>query len=87
MALERFFRRKRPTKGDDDNSPAGLWLKCESCNAQVYRKDLIANYYVCTECGHHYRMPVDARVSLLADEGTFQQWSGEVWPVDGFGRR
>jgi acetyl-CoA carboxylase carboxyl transferase subunit beta len=82
MALERFFRRKRPTKGDDDNSPAGLWLKCESCNAQVYRKDLVANHYVCTECGHHYRMPVDARVSLLTDEGTFQQWSGEVWPVD-----
>ena len=35
MALERFFRRNRPTRGDDDNSPAGLWLKCDDCNAQV----------------------------------------------------
>ena len=82
MALERFFRRKRPTKGDDDNSPAGLWLKCESCEAQIYRKDLRANWYLCPECSHHYRLPAEMRVDLLVDEGTFNQWSGEVQPSD-----
>ncbi len=40
MALERWFRRKRPTRADDDPSPAGLWLKCEDCSAQIYRKDV-----------------------------------------------
>lgn len=78
MALERLFRRNRPTRKEDDNSPAGLWLKCDSCNAQIYRKDLVANLHVCPECGHHYRMPVDARIGMLADEGTFEQWSGEI---------
>ncbi len=82
MTLERWFRRKKPTKGDDDSSPVGLWLKCESCNAQIYRKDLVANLYVCPECKHHYRMPVDARLSLLIDEGSFEQWSGSVQAVD-----
>lgn len=82
MALERFFRRNRPTKGDDDNSPSGLWMKCESCGAQIYRKDLVANQYVCPECDFHYRMPVDQRISLLADEGTFEQWSGDIAPED-----
>lgn len=82
MALERFFRRNRPTRGDDDNSPSGLWLKCESCGAQIYRKDLVANLFVCPECGHHYRMPVDARIELLADEGTFERWSGSLAPED-----
>jgi acetyl-CoA carboxylase carboxyl transferase subunit beta len=82
MALERFFRRKRPTKGDDDNSPAGLWLKCENCDKQIYRKDLVANFYCCPECTHHYRMPVEARVDLLADPNTFEQWSGQIRPVD-----
>ncbi len=82
MALERFFRRKRPTKGDDDNSPAGLWLKCENCDKQIYRKDLVANFYTCPECTHHYRMPVEARVELLADPNTFEQWSGAIQPVD-----
>lgn len=82
MALERFFRRNRPTKGDDDNSPSGLWLKCDACGSQIYRKDLLANKYVCPECQFHYRMPVDARIGLLADEGTFEQWSGELAPED-----
>lgn len=82
MALERLFRRNRPTRKEDDNSPAGLWLKCDSCNSQIYRKDLIANLYVCPECSHHYRMPVSARIDMLADEGTFEQWSGDIQSDD-----
>jgi acetyl-CoA carboxylase carboxyl transferase subunit beta len=82
MAIERWFRRKRPTRSDDDNSPAGLWLKCDSCNAQIYRKDLEENLYLCTECGHHYHMPADARVAMLADEGSFEQWSGGIRTTD-----
>lgn len=82
MTLERWFRRKKPTKGDDDASPIGLWLKCESCNAQIYRKDLLANLYICPECQHHYRMPVEARIDLLIDEGSFKQWSGTVQALD-----
>jgi acetyl-CoA carboxylase carboxyl transferase subunit beta len=85
MALERWFRRQRPTRGEDDPSPAGLWLKCASCQAQVYRKDLIANLYVCPECGYHERMPVDERVAMLADAETFTPWSGGVRPVDALG--
>jgi acetyl-CoA carboxylase carboxyl transferase subunit beta len=82
MTLERWFRRKRPTRTDDDPSPAGLWLKCDACGAQIYRKDLVANHYLCPECGFHYRMPVEARVKLLADDGTFEQWSGHIIPQD-----
>ncbi len=82
MALERLFRRNRPTRKEDDNSPAGLWLKCDACNAQIYRKDLVANLHVCPECSHHYRMPVDARIAMLADEGTFVQWSGGIQADD-----
>ena len=82
MALERFFRRKKPTRGDDDNAPSGLWLKCDGCGAQIYRKDLVANQYVCPECGFHYRMPASARIELLADDGSFEQWSGKLFPTD-----
>ncbi len=85
MALERWFRRNRPTRKEDDNAPAGLWLKCEACSAQIYRKDLVANAYVCPECDHHYRMPVEARVELLADAGTFEPWSGGIRAEDPLG--
>ncbi len=82
MTLERWFRRKKPTKGDDDSSPAGLWFKCDSCTSQIYRKDLVANAYVCPECEHHYRMPVEARIELLSDDGSFERWSGSVSAID-----
>lgn len=82
MALERWFRRNRPTRKEDDNAPAGLWLKCAGCHAQIYRKDLVANVYVCPECGHHSRMPVEARIALLADDGTFERWSGGIETED-----
>jgi acetyl-CoA carboxylase carboxyl transferase subunit beta len=82
VALERWFRRSRPTKSDDDTSPAGLWLKCDACAAQIYRKDLAQNLYLCPECGHHYRMPVDERIASLADEGSFERWSGRLGPTD-----
>lgn len=82
MALERFFRRKKPTRGEEDIAPSGLWLKCDGCAAQIYRKDLVANQYVCPECGFHYRMPVDARIELLVDRGSFEEWSGQLFPTD-----
>lgn len=82
MTLERWFRRKRPTKSDEDISPPGLWLKCEACGAQIYRKDLVANHYCCPECSHHYRMPVDARIDLLADDDSFEPWSGAITAQD-----
>ncbi len=82
MALERWFRRSRPTRSDDDPSPAGLWLKCEACSAQIYKKDLVAAAYLCPECGHHYRMPVEARIASLADEGSLERWSGRLGPAD-----
>lgn len=82
MALERWFRRQRPTRGEEDASPAGLWVKCRACQAQLYRKDFVANHQVCSECGHHERMPVEARIELLCDAGSFEQWSGGVQPRD-----
>jgi acetyl-CoA carboxylase carboxyl transferase subunit beta len=85
MALERWFRRQRPTRGEDDPSPLGLWLNCPSCHAQLYRKDLVAQLYVCRECGHHERMPIADRIAMLADPGTFEPWSGSVHPTDALG--
>lgn len=82
MALERWFRRKKPTKTEDDNSPAGLWLKCDSCGSQIYRKDLVANLHVCPECHKHFRMPIGARIDFLVDEDSFAQWSGEISSTD-----
>ena len=71
MALERLFRRKRPSGGNRDVPE--LWTKCEACGAQIYKKEFQENLHVCPKCGHHHRLPARERVAMLADPGTFQE--------------
>ncbi|AEB11124.1 acetyl-CoA carboxylase, carboxyltransferase subunit beta [Marinithermus hydrothermalis] len=80
MALERLFRRRKPTGAGRDVPE--LWTKCPACEAQIYKKDLEANWLVCPKCGHHLRLPVEKRVALLADEETFERTTGQVVPAD-----
>jgi acetyl-CoA carboxylase carboxyl transferase subunit beta len=45
----------------------GMWVKCESCNATVWKKDLEANWRVCPKCQHHFRVNATQRLELLLD--------------------
>ncbi|WP_341675179.1 acetyl-CoA carboxylase, carboxyltransferase subunit beta [Niveibacterium sp. SC-1] len=73
------IKREAPTRR---SIPEGLWSKCESCEAVLYRSDLESNQYVCPKCGHHKRVRARARLDLLLDpDGRFEIGS-EVAPVD-----
>lgn len=62
--------------------PEGLWIKCESCEAVLYRSDLESSQHVCPKCGHHKRIRARQRLDLLLDaEGRFEI-GAEVVPVD-----
>jgi acetyl-CoA carboxylase carboxyl transferase subunit beta len=62
--------------------PEGLWIKCPSCEAVLYRTDLEKNLMVCPKCGHHQRVGARERIEQLLDpEGRFEIGS-EVVPVD-----
>ena len=74
MALERLFRRRR-AQGESRDVPE-LWIKCPSCEANIYKKDLEQNWQVCPKCAHHMRLSANRRIELLADEGSFQQTTG-----------
>ena len=62
--------------------PAGLWLKCPSCDAVLYRADLEANQMVCPRCTHHMRIGARARLDALLDAGGRHEIGQEVLPVD-----
>jgi len=47
----------------------GLWIKCEACDAVIFRPDLEANLMVCPKCGYHFRLGARARVDMLLDPG------------------
>ncbi len=61
------------------------WTKCPSCDAFVYYKRLQRNLGVCPECNYHFRIPVGARLDQLLDEGSFEELSGDLEPLDVLG--
>ena len=46
----------------------GLWEKCPSCRAAVWKKDLEQNLNVCPKCQYHFRIGARDRLALLLDE-------------------
>ena len=62
--------------------PEGLWVKCPSCEAVLYRTDLEKNLHVCPKCAHHSRVGARERIDQLLDpEGRFEIGL-EVVPID-----
>jgi acetyl-CoA carboxylase carboxyl transferase subunit beta len=62
--------------------PEGLWVKCQACEAVLYRTDLEKNLHVCPKCGYHARMGARERIEQLLDvEGRYEIGS-EVVPID-----
>jgi acetyl-CoA carboxylase carboxyl transferase alpha subunit/acetyl-CoA carboxylase carboxyl transferase beta subunit len=61
------------------------WTRCPSCEAFVYHKRLKRNLGVCPECNYHFRLPVRERLAQLLDEGSFNDLSQDIVPVDALG--
>jgi acetyl-CoA carboxylase carboxyl transferase subunit beta len=62
--------------------PEGLWSKCNSCEAVLYRSDLEKNLHVCPKCAHHNRISARERLDYMLDlEGRYEI-GAEVLPVD-----
>jgi acetyl-CoA carboxylase carboxyl transferase subunit beta len=62
--------------------PEGLWVKCPSCEATLYRTDLEKNLFVCPKCNYHTRIGARERLDMLLDaDGRFEIGS-EVVPID-----
>src|SRR3989441_10347308 len=70
-----WFKREKkpieqPTPPDERRvSTEGLWIKCDSCRAIVWKKDLENNWQVCPKCQHHFKRGGARRLELLFDGG------------------
>jgi acetyl-CoA carboxylase carboxyl transferase subunit beta len=82
MPMPEWLRSRRSKNADARD--AALWSKCPVCGEVLYRRDLAANLYVCTKCGHHFRMGAYDRISMLID-GDFTEIGAEVLPGDPLG--
>ena len=68
----------RPKRG----VPEGLWLRCDSCSATVFRKQVDDALGVCPECDHHFYVSAADRIAQLLDEDSFEEWYADMSPSD-----
>jgi len=64
------------------NIPEGLWCKCPSCQAVLYRTDLEQNMEVCPKCSFHNRISARARIDSLLDKEKRKEIGLQIQPVD-----
>ena len=59
-----------------------VFVKCDGCEAHLFKGELDDNYQVCKHCGHHFRIGARERLSLLFDEGKYEELDAEVTSID-----
>lgn len=72
------IKRDRPDKTEAPSH----WIKCESCQALMYFKEIAAKRYVCPKCGYHMRLSMADRIELLCDEESFVEFDANLAPLD-----
>ena len=60
----------------------GMWIKCDSCRAIIWKKDLEANWEVCPKCEHHFRLDARRRLELLLDEEPYVELDADLASSD-----
>jgi acetyl-CoA carboxylase carboxyl transferase subunit beta len=62
--------------------PEGLWAKCPSCNAVLYRAEMERNLEVCPKCAYHNRIDARRRLDLFLDLDGREEIAAELEPSD-----
>lgn len=62
--------------------PEGVWDKCPSCQAVLYRAELDRHLYVCPKCGHHLRFAVRKRLEVFLDKAHQQELGTDIKSMD-----
>ena len=58
------------------------WIKCKSCEALMFYKEVQKQLDVCPKCGYHFRIGAQRRIELLTDENSFIEFDKDLAPVD-----
>lgn len=75
-------RIQRSVSGNRKSVPEGLWVKCPSCEAVLYRTDLESNLHVCPKCTHHMRIRARDRLDALFDAEGRYEVGQDALPID-----
>ena len=77
--LDKLTHKKPQPKASEAPSH---WIKCPSCGALSFYKEVAKENNTCPKCEYHFRMDANDRIKLLADEGTFVEYDDTLEPID-----
>jgi acetyl-CoA carboxylase carboxyl transferase subunit beta len=80
--FEKIIPSRIKTERRTRSVPEGLWIKCEACDAVLYRAELERNLNVCPKCSHHMRMDGRERLKRFLDPGSASELATRVEPED-----
>ncbi len=80
--IEKLMPSRISTEKRTKSVPEGVWIKCTSCDAQLYRNELERNVHVCPKCNFHMRIGARRRLDTFLDPDSQQELSGELEPQD-----
>ena len=59
-----------------------VFVKCDDCEAHLYKRELEEGLQVCSHCGYHFRIGARERLAMLFDDGKFEELDAEVISID-----
>ena len=81
-----WFEKLMPSRISTENRtrsvPQGVWIKCEKCDAQLYRTELERNLKVCPKCNHHMRIGARTRIEYFLDPDSTTELGASLEPQD-----
>ena len=80
--FEKIMPSRIKTERRTRSVPEGLWIKCEACDAVLYRAELERNINVCPKCSHHMRIDARERLKRFLDPGSASEIATGVEPED-----
>lgn len=72
----------KTSTGIKSNVPEGVWTKCESCNAVLYKTELEKQLEVCPKCDHHMRITARGRLNAFLDVKDRVEIASDLEPQD-----
>ncbi len=80
--FEKILPSRIKTERRTRSVPEGLWIKCEACDAVLYRAELERNLNVCPKCSHHMRIQARERLKRFLDPGSASEIATGIEPED-----
>ena len=67
------------------NIPEGTWIQCPGCKSPIFNKEAEKRLRVCPSCDYHMYVSAQSRIKQVLDEGTFEEWDGNLISDDPLG--